>query len=118
MALTDAKGGYGRTEREPRMCSDEQGDLMPSIVEEQLESIRIDRSDPSKHIDLNKKRGASTIEGIRYSTAHRCTCGLRRWGPTPPESILLWGELPLQVEAPDHHIALRWPEDSCKIASM
>ena len=37
------KGGVGPTGREPRMCSAEQGDLMPSIVEEQLESIRVDR---------------------------------------------------------------------------
>ena len=52
------KGGYGPTEREPRMCSAEQGDLMPSIVEEQLESIRIDRSDPSRHSNLNSKMAA------------------------------------------------------------
>ena len=40
------------------MWSAEQGDLMPSLVEEQLESIRIDRSDPSRHIDLRKKIAA------------------------------------------------------------
>ena len=48
----------GPTEREPRMCSAEKGDFMPSIVEEQLESIRIDRSDPSRHSNLSSKIAA------------------------------------------------------------
>ena len=32
--------------------------LMPLIVEEQLESIRIDRSDPSRHSNLSSKIAA------------------------------------------------------------
>ena len=77
-------------------CSDEEGELMSSIVEEQLESIRIDRSDPSRQSNLCSKIAAlraaifelklECLEGSDRSNlmlsppAHRCTCGVRVGG--------------------------------------
>ena len=72
--------------RQPHMCSDEQGDLMPSIFKKQLKSIRTDRSDPSRCIIFCAQK-MIRLEEFARSVLMISSCFLKIVGITPPARL-------------------------------